>query len=308
MHELTPIQKEIISGLSAGSLTTLIVHPLDLIKVRLQLLATTTTQQHQKGYTYLINELINNSKKMGSQGPIYNLIKESYRGLPINLLGNAVAWSLYFTIYNSTKDYMFQNNYLHNNNTTIFLTSGLISGISTTLLTNPLWVIKTRIMSTSRHHKDSYKSIRHGFKSLLTKEGPKAIWMGLLPSLLGVSQGAIYFMIYDNLKLHFNVNLNKSKKDNANANLKIVLISSLSKMLSVMSVYPFQLLKSNLQTFRSVTNNIPQNDYHFITLIRKIYRDNGIKGLYKGLSANLLRAIPSTCITFCIYENFKSKL
>ena len=77
MHELTPIQKEIISGLSAGSLTTLIVHPLDLIKVRLQLLATTTTQQHQKGYTYLINELINNSKKMGSQRPIYNLIKLS---------------------------------------------------------------------------------------------------------------------------------------------------------------------------------------------------------------------------------------
>lgn len=74
-------------------------------------------------------------------------------------------------------------------------------------------------------------------------------------------------------------------------------------MISVTLVYPFQLLKSNLQSFRAKEQN-----FKFIPLIKLIITNDGFLGLYKGLSANLVRAIPSTCITFCVYENLKHRL
>ncbi|CCD23423.1 flavin adenine dinucleotide transporter FLX1 NDAI_0B03890 [Naumovozyma dairenensis CBS 421] len=331
---LTSLQREILCGLTAGSLTTLIVHPLDLLKVRVQLLASNKTI-HNKGYLFIIKDLIHTAKIHHNRNKFWeNLIKESYRGLPINLIGNTVAWGLYFGLYNHSKSYIFDNWHKINpssdkkepNKSSVFLVSGLFSGVMTTLLTNPLWVIKTRIMSTSKTNSHSYTSIMNGFKSIMKEEGPRALWKGLVPSLFGVSQGALYFMVYDNLKLKFNIyndknnhyEQEKSRLRKKTENYKIIFITSISKMISVSAVYPFQLLKANLQIIKSLhnTNNnrnsstvtTKVHNERFLTLTKQIYKDNGFKGLYKGLLANLIRAVPSTCITFCIYENLKAFL
>ncbi|QLG72557.1 hypothetical protein HG535_0D02650 [Zygotorulaspora mrakii] len=309
---LTPIQKELVAGLTTGALTTVVVHPLDLIKIRLQLLATSTTKL---GYRYIFGSISRSADTNPIKG---GLLRELYRGLGINLFGNAVAWGLYFGLYRTSKDMLYDYKAVHVSGTKndvqkdskmsslMFLSAGALSGIITAVLTNPIWVIKTRIMSTSSSDHYSYKSTLNGVKRLLSEEGPRSFWRGLIPSLFGVSQGAIYFMIYDTLKYRFSSLRHYSDDEKSNKGLKnseIFVISSASKLISVTAVYPFQLLKSNLQCF-----DAREKKYTMNRLINFIYGTEGVKGFYKGLSANLFRAIPSTCITFGIYENLKSLL
>lgn len=311
--ELSAFQKEVLSGLTTGALTTIVVHPLDLVKVRLQLLS---TSNYKQGYFDVIRSIVNNPQiPKGSS----NLIKEAYRGLGINLIGNTLAWGLYFGLYRKSKDTIYNHYYSealtkydqthtlisHDQKMTslMYLSAGGMSGLVTSILTNPIWVIKTRMMSTSRHISGSYSSSIDGFKRLLRQEGVKSLWKGLVPSLFGVSQGAIYFMVYDTLKYKYSSMRKQNNDNNVHDKLKsseTIFITSLSKMISVTTVYPFQLLKSNLQSFAATDNK-----FTLINLTKGIYHSQGLLGLYKGLYANLIRAIPSTCITFCIYENFR---
>lgn len=308
MGELSPLQKEVVAGLTAGTLTTVAVHPLDLIKIRLQLLATSA---HRHGYREIARSIISSSQNS-------HLLRETYRGLGINIAGNAVAWGLYFGLYREAKDLIY--NWAMTDcdqvvkftdrdgkmSSLMYLSAGATSGLLTSILTNPIWVIKTRIMSTSSRAHGSYKSTWDGVKRLLQNDGLRGMWYGLLPSMFGVSQGAIYFMIYDTLKHRFSsISYREGDNRSGNDNLKLkttetIFITSLSKMISVTAVYPFQLFKSNLQSFQAAKKN-----YTLYHLINQIYKAEGIAGFYRGLSANLLRSIPSACITFCVYENFR---
>lgn len=302
---LSPNQKEVISGLTAGTLTTLIVHPLDLLKVRFQVLA---TGEHRR-YSDLIHDISN--PKYAAKNRL--IIKEAYRGLGINLLGNATAWGLYFSLYKYFKDIFIPKRTLLSSKQTkddfkkatpmAYFAASASSGIITTIITNPIWVLKTRIMTSSSYNSNSWKGIKH----LIADESVWVLWRGLLPASLGVFQGAIYFMIYDTLKtlIHSSKisHLNSSGKNSKLGASDIIAITSMSKMISVSSTYPLQLIKSNLQNkqykgkFLKIRN-----------LVKKIYMRNGIFGFYRGISANLLRAVPSTCITFCTYEFFRDYL
>lgn len=305
MVELTPLQKEVAAGLTAGTLTTITVHPLDLVKLRLQLLATSS---HRSGYREMTRSIIYSARNT-------NLLKEAYRGLGINLIGNAFAWGLYFGLYRQSKDVIYHYAVQDCDqavkftgrdgkmSSLVYLAAGATSGFLTAILTNPIWVIKTRIMSTSSSAKGSYNSTLDGMKKLLRYEGFSALWHGLLPSMLGVSQGAIYFMIYDTLKHKFSSIRyveGKQDRDAKLKNIETLAMTSMSKMISVTAVYPFQLMKSNLQSFQAA-----KEKYTIVKLGGRIYQAEGLKGFYRGLSATLLRSVPSACITFCVYENFR---
>lgn len=306
--QLTPLGKEVVAGLTTGSITTIVTHPLDLVKIRLQLLA---TNSDKLGYGYVISSL-----KQDAKGNIRQIIKEIYRGLGINWLGNATAWALYFGLYRASKDLIYElqaPGYDRDNDdlkrdadlsSWMYLSAGAISGTITSIATNPIWVIKTRMMSTSGREANSYTSAVDGIRRLIRDEGIGGVWRGLMPSLFGVSQGAIYFMIYDTLKHRFSSLSRQTEEPNRRKTLKnseTFVISTISKIVSVTAVYPFQLLKSNLQSF-----DAKKKRYTFRKLVRSINQAEGLPGFYKGLSANLLRAIPSTCITFLLYENIKS--
>lgn len=297
---LSSLQKEIMSGLTAGCITSTLVHPLDLIKLRLQLLS---TERNKKIITYKYKHIINEITNNGSLK-----LQNFYRGLSINVIGNSIAWGLYFGSYRTIKDFLFQQYNIDNNNQSIpnfntsliYLSSGTLGGIFTSIITNPIWVLKTRIMSTNKNsHNKSYDSILNSIRSLVSKEGYTSFFKGLTPSIFGVSQGAIYFMVYDSMKQYSLV-----KKDQKNLNTtQTILITSISKMISTTTLYPLHLLKSNLQS-----TNLANQKISTINLISQIYYHDGIKGFYNGLATNLFKAIPTTCITFCIYESMKGYL
>jgi solute carrier family 25 folate transporter 32 len=177
-----------------------------------------------------------------------------------------------------------------------FLASGL-SGILTGVVTNPIWVIKTRMLSTSKDAPGAYKSIAHGTRTLWQNEGIKGFYRGLTPSLFGVSHGAVQFMAYEQLKNRWALGRKGGKE--GLTNVDFLTLSAVSKMFAGSITYPYQVVRSKMQA-HDAPPGIKARE-----VVKSIWRADGASGFYKGLVPNLIRVMPSTAVTFLVYENVK---
>ena len=102
-----PMLVETFSGLTAGLLSTLMVHPLDLIKTRLQCLFVPSPQPGAGRLTRQM--IVDRSVGINKFGTSFRLAKSVarnegngfrslYRGLPVNVLGNMTSWGIFFLV------------------------------------------------------------------------------------------------------------------------------------------------------------------------------------------------------------------
>lgn len=160
------------------------------------------------------------------------------------------------------------------------------------------------MLSTGKQVPGAYASFTSGTRQIYQTEGLRGFYRGLVPALFGVSQGALQFMAYEKLKVLRSRFVNKdSLADGVGearklGNLDFFALSSLSKLFSGCITYPYQVVRSRLQTYeahllyRGVTDAVIQ-----------IWAREGLAGFYKGLGPNLFRVLPSTWVTFLVYEN-----
>lgn len=182
-----------------------------------------------------------------------------------------------------------------------FLASGS-AGLLTAVCTNPIWVIKTRMLSTSAKHTGAYTSILDGTRRIYRTDGLAGFYRGLVPSLFGVSHGALQFMAYEQMKSLRRTSSSSTEKHEL-GNLDYLLFSGLSKIFAGSITYPYQVIRARLQTYEAETNYKSARD-----VVGKVWRREGVKGFWKGLGPNLVRVVPSSCVTFLVYENTKGLL
>lgn len=182
------------------------------------------------------------------------------------------------------------------------------------------------MLSTGSQVPGAYSSFMTGAKQILRREGITGFYRGLVPTLFGVSHGALQFMAYEQMKNYrsrMTTKADKSEvsdtpntttnKNNNNStatqtqsnlgNIDFFVTSSLSKVFAGCVTYPYQVLRSRLQTY----------DAHLVyrgagDAIAQIWAREGVAGFYKGLGPNLFRVLPSTWVTFLVYENTKAVL
>ncbi|KAF7731751.1 hypothetical protein EC973_008265 [Apophysomyces ossiformis] len=178
------------------------------------------------------------------------------------------------------------------------------AGAVTALITNPLWVVKTRMCTTSRHTPDAYRGLWDGLRRLAGEEGIRGLYRGIIPGLFGVSHGAIQFMAYEEMKKWRNDLRYRAGKipagelDTRLNNTEYLIMAASSKVTAAVVTYPYQVLRSRLQ------NREMKDTYKGVMdCIKKIYAVEGYIGFYKGLAPNIIRVLPGTCITFLVYEN-----
>ncbi|TQS37767.1 hypothetical protein Golomagni_01750 [Golovinomyces magnicellulatus] len=310
---LSTLQIETISGLSAGIISTLLFHPLDIIKTRLQVYHSSpsvpvTTAAILRGL-------------ICSQSPIKSL----YRGITPNLLGNAGSWSLFLGLKSVIEDriiksrtFVSHNFYSRDKNRLIsprdsltpfdyFLASG-ISGMIITLSTNPLWVIKTRMLVSDRGKKGAYVNMWQGAEQIFRREGLRGFYKGAGISMLGNCHGAVQFSVYEPIKKIWKNYIARNeifeKKYQRTERLGVVAtltISGLAKVIAGTVTYPLQVMRSRLQVIHS--DNVSR--LGIIRVSKSLWEEQGWKGFYKGLSINIIRVLPATWMTFLVYENMK---
>ena len=169
-------------------------------------------------------------------------------------------------------------------------------GLLTSLCTNPIWVIKTRMLSTSSKYPGAYTSILDGSRQIFRSEGLSGFYRGLIPSLVGVSHGAVFFAVYEPLK-----SWRATMNHGANAStLDTLIITTVGKIIAASATYPYQVVRARLQTYNAGAEYRGVRD-----TLEQIRQAEGIKGFYKGMGPGLVRVLPSVWVTFLVAEKLK---
>lgn len=254
-------------------------------------------------------------------------VQSLYRGLTPNLIGNAGSWAIFFYFKSIVEAQLltFHNrptcNYTLQEGATetrrgltpfdYFLASG-ISGTIITVSTNPIWVLKTRMLSSDKGTEGAYESMWHGARHLWKAEGWRGFYRGVGVSLLGNSHGAVQFAVYEPMKNIWRRYLDQehetsrkistgNQRQEKLGNTATLVISGSAKIVAGTVTYPYQVIRSRLQTYHA--------DERFgkgiMGVATKVWRDEGWKGFYKGLGTNIVRVLPATWVTFLVYENVR---
>lgn len=308
-HRLSDDQINAISGAFAGVAAGIVVCPLDVAKTRLQ--AQGGLSSSHAAYKY-----------RGMFGTLRTIVYEEgfrglYRGLTPIIVGYIPTWTIYFLIYEKTKAaisrstlYGHQSNSKHikiekleadqreaeqiappasNLSALQHISAAVTAGAVSTLVTNPIWVVKTRLMS-QRHYKNTLDAV----KTMYLTEGVKVFYRGLGPAYLGLLHVAIQFPLYERFKALF---------PSPATPVQILTASFFSKIIASSLTYPHEVIRTRNQI------HLHSKKYHgIIHTVKTILREEGWRAFYAGLGTNLVRAVPSSAITLLTYELVSTRL
>lgn len=154
------------------------------------------------------------------------------------------------------------------------------------------------MLSTSSTYPGAYSSITDGTRQIFRSEGLPGFYRGLVPSLFGVSHGALQFMAYEELKMVRGGGTTEQQQELSTLNL--LFLSGLAKVFAGIVSYPYQVVRSRLQMYNAARAYNGARD-----VVTQVWRHEGMGGFYKGIGPNLLRVMPSTWTTFLVYEKTK---
>ncbi|KAF0904673.1 hypothetical protein E2562_036074 [Oryza meyeriana var. granulata] len=178
------------------------------------------------------------------------------------------------------------------------LIAGALAGVSSTLCTYPLELIKTRLTI----EKDVYNNFLHAFVKILREEGPSELYRGLTPSLIGVvPYAATNYYAYDTLKKLYR----KTFKQEEISNIVTLLIGSAAGAISSTATFPLEVARKQMQVGAVGGRQVYKNVFHALYCIME---SEGIGGLYKGLGPSCIKLMPAAGISFMCYEACKKIL
>jgi len=288
----------LVAGVSGGVVSTLLLHPLDLIKIRFQV---------NEGYGVAVHE------RPEYRGVIHALksIRETtgvtglYQGVTPNVWGAGLSWGLYFFFYNSLKTYVQDGDTKKALGPSSHLGVASGAGLVTLVLTNPIWVTKTRLCLQYDNEKRvaglaskpvvHYNGTMDALSKIYRMEGIRGLYKGFTPGLLGISHGAVQFMTYEEMKNYYNQRRGCAV-DTRLSTMEYLSFAAMSKIIAATLTYPYQVLRARLQDQHRSYKGV-------IDVTQQIIKYEGARGLYKGLSVYLWHVTPNICIVFLIYEH-----
>eukprot|EP00485_Elphidium_margaritaceum_P000241 CAMPEP_0202695262 /NCGR_PEP_ID=MMETSP1385-20130828/8902_1 /ASSEMBLY_ACC=CAM_ASM_000861 /TAXON_ID=933848 /ORGANISM="Elphidium margaritaceum" /LENGTH=322 /DNA_ID=CAMNT_0049351261 /DNA_START=23 /DNA_END=991 /DNA_ORIENTATION=- len=189
--------------------------------------------------------------------------------------------------------------------------SGSLASMSAHCLTHPLDTVRVRI--ATQYQTIEYPSIFHTFRSIWTHEGLNGFYRGLSMTLFGaVFRAGIGFGIYENLKSD---EIRQWKSTHYPLMTRLG-IGWMAGAFSTFCAYPIDTLRRRQQVFgrqRTIVDthiiggNIRQH-LRALSATRFIYRNEGIRGFYKGIVLALIKSPLAASISLTTNDFVKSKL
>lgn len=324
--------KDVVFGSTAGIMGKFIEYPFDTVKVRLQSQTTSPL-----GPNRLHGPLDAFAAAWHStEGPLKSL----YRGISAPLFGAAVETSSLFFSYRIVQDILVatlpSNRALNTQNGdakphlpfSALLFAGAASGAFTSLLLTPIELIKCKMQVpfTPAHLGSElgymtpkllgpFQLIKQVFKT----QGVLGFWRGQLGTLIRETGGsAAWFGSYEGVKILFErYNIVKLRADQQHTVVSQTLIpasSTISLSQQVLAgaaagisynffFYPADTIKSRMQTEDAAVAGSRQTT--FLKTGTELWRQQGLKGFYRGCGITVFRAAPSSAIIFSIYEELR---
>ncbi|KAJ5746297.1 hypothetical protein N7520_011479 [Penicillium odoratum] len=190
--------------------------------------------------------------------------------------------------------------------------SGGIGGMVAQCFVYPLDTLKFRMQcSTVEGGLRGNKLIAATAKKVWNANGLFGFFRGLPLGLIGMfPYAAIDLTTFEYLKralLARQARLNNCHEDDVPLNNFVTgAIGALSGGLSASVVYPLNVLRTRLQAQGTVLHPATYNGIGDV--FRRTIETEGPRGLYKGLTPNLLKVAPAVSISYVVYENSKRML
>lgn len=239
---------EFVISSTSSILACMLTYPIDVIKTRYQILNNQNIRQVIRTITP---------------------VTAYYKGLSYNLLTYPIFWGTYFEMDKHFKQYIPTTGQHYVDKTVYALSSSIVASV----ISNPLFVLKTRYQTNNTN-----KYIAQIYRA----EGCKAFFKGLGATLINNTKLAMQFPLYDYIKL---------KHDN------VLYASVISKFITSTMFYPFDLARSKQRdspTKLTLTN-----------IFKEILVKDGPKGLFKGVTLYTMTTLPNFVIMMCCIEYFK---
>lgn len=221
-----------------------------------------------------------------------------FRGLGPTLVGVIPARSINFFAYGNGKQIIADRFNNGQENSYVHLSAAAVAGVVTGTMTNPIWVVKTRLQ-LGRHdnHAHGPRPTSWGIiKRILREEGIRGFYKGLSASYLGVTEGTIQWTLYERLK---RLSANTEGKGGVVEWLGMLGSAGTAKCVASLITYPHEVVRTRLRQ-PLVDGKVKYKGLY--DTFRLVIAEEGGKALYGGLSAHLMRVIPNAAVMYSIYE------
>ncbi|RCV04980.1 hypothetical protein SETIT_1G044800v2 [Setaria italica] len=277
--------KYLTAGGIAGAASRTATAPLDRLKVNMQVQTNRTTVAHAV-------------KGIWREGGLLGF----FRGNGLNVVKVAPESAIRFYTYEMLKEYIMKSKGENKSDigTSGRLIAGGLAGAVAQTAIYPIDLVKTRLQTYEGGRIPSLGALS---RDIWIREGPRAFYRGLVPSLLGmVPYAGIDLTVYETLK---EMSKTYVLKDSDPGPLVQLGCGTVSGALGATCVYPLQVVRTRMQA-QSANSEDP---YRGMTdCFRRTLRREGISGFYKGLVPNLLKVVPAASITYLVYETMKKSL
>ncbi|XP_067203096.1 mitochondrial 2-oxoglutarate/malate carrier protein-like [Linepithema humile] len=277
LQPIPPTINFLLGGLS-GMAATCVVHPMDVIKNRMQVL---------KGKASILDTISITYSKEG--------ILAFYNGLTAGLVRQATYTTVRLGIYNQMHEFWRQN-YVGPPAFAILMLMAGSAGAIGAFVGTPADLALVRMTTDGRlpvEQRRNYKNVFDAFVRIVREEGMFALWRGSLPTVgraivVNISQLATYSQV----KL-----LIKSRTNVKEGILLHFYASMISGFLTAFNSMPFDVTKTRIQNMK-ITGKLPG----MTAVMMSIAKNEGIGSLWKGFWPTYCRIGPHTVLTLIINE------
>ncbi|KAG2697255.1 hypothetical protein I3843_07G097200 [Carya illinoinensis] len=269
------------SGLSVA-VATGVTHPLDVLKVRLQM------------------QLVGQRGPLTGMGKLFFQVlknegtRSMYLGLAPALTRSVLYGGLRLGLYEPSKNVC--NWAFGSTNILVKIASGAFSGGIATALTNPVEVLKVRLQMNPNLRRGPIGELQR----IISEEGIRALWKGVGPAMSrAAALTASQLATYDESK---RILIRRTPLEEG---FPLHLIASMvAGIVSTFITAPMDMIKTRLMLQRqSKEVGSYKSGFH---CAYQVLRTEGPRGLYKGGLAIFARLGPQTTITFILCEKLRT--
>ena len=284
--DLKDVSMGFLCGCLGGVSNILSSHPLDTIKVRMQILDM---------------KLVNCFKFMTANEGVLSL----YKGISSPLFNVPLIYAVFFGAYETGK-WLQGISPLDKLSTHQSMIAGACAGFAVCGIMTPVELIKCRLQMEGTGRKVQTDTAFGMAKQIYRTSGIRGLYKGNLITILReIPAGAVYFGSYEYAKK----NLRSMYGD---SQLIPLVAGGIAGLLSWVVSYPQDIVKTKLQCDDGITRLYPQHKYlrdgGIVSCAKNVWNQGGFRGFFKGFSACSIKAVVAEGVTFFVYENTRKHL
>jgi hypothetical protein len=249
-------------------------------------------------------------------------LKGFYRGAGIAVVGSAPGVALYLTSYSYFKDKL-QPAAAVVGNAPIHLSCGFLAEAISCVFWVPIDVIKERLQVQTPNVPGRYTSSMNGIRVCLAHEGVWGLYKGYTTTVSSFGPySAIYFCAYEYILTALFGQGDKRGALGAasewSAASQGLIAGGAANVVACLTTNPLEVVKTRVQVQRARLlqpgggiETSAQFSYAYNGLAHGLVtlaRTEGVAGLFRGVGARTLYAVPNSALGLCFYTGLRSKL